>query len=137
MRPDIVVTRVTKLGLVGDQLLSGVSAMTRVVWICVGMSVALVFPAAAFQEETVAPVAGQSAGEQVQIVGDAATQTSPSDTAISLPGLGNIGSLPKLDFGLELLYGASDDAVGEADDPSLKLDEDGELTIKGRARYNF
>jgi hypothetical protein len=31
-----------------------------------------------------------------------------SGTEVKIPGLGTVGVLPKLDFGLELLYGASE-----------------------------
>jgi len=103
--------------------------------------VALGGPVAAFQEETVVPVAPADGSDATaaQIVGGEAPDLAEAEpsTDVTLPGLGTIGSLPKLDFGLELLYGAnSDDPVG-ASDPALGVGEDGELTIKGRARYNF
>jgi hypothetical protein len=37
-----------------------------------------------------------------------ANQLPKTGTEIRIPGLGQIGSLPKFDFGLELLYGASE-----------------------------
>jgi hypothetical protein len=39
-----------------------------------------------------------------------------SGTKIRIPGLGVIGEIPKMDFGLELLYGASE--------PKASLDQD-------------
>jgi hypothetical protein len=35
-------------------------------------------------------------------------QLTPPGTEIRIPGLGKVGVLPKLDFGLELLYGANE-----------------------------
>lgn len=51
---------------------------------------------------------------------------------IKLPGLGTIGALPKLDFGLELLYGASTPQTGPRDDKS-----DAGTQIRGTLKYRF
>ncbi len=68
--------------------------------------------------------------------------TTPSQTAngsqtglgIQIPGLGALGALPKLDFGLELLYGAQDNKVtGEV--PS-ELPPDA-LTLYGSVKKTF
>ncbi len=55
-------------------------------------------------------------------------------TEVRIPGLGKLGVLPKMDFGLELLYGANEqqkpaepEAEGPADD----------LTIRGSMKHNF
>jgi hypothetical protein len=52
-------------------------------------------------------------------------------TEIRVPGLGNVGTLPKLDFGLELLYGASD-LAGRFDERSQPSDVQIRATIKHR-----
>ena len=54
---------------------------------------------------------------------------------IRVPGLGTIGVLPKLDFGLELLYGAS----GQSAAPSGPADEkqDSGAQIRGTLKYRF
>jgi hypothetical protein len=52
---------------------------------------------------------------------------------IRVPGLGTIGALPKLDFGLELLYGASE-PKGVRDD---KLADPSDLQIRGTMKYKF
>ncbi len=59
---------------------------------------------------------------------------SGSRTEVRIPGLGVIGTIPKMDFGLELLYGAS-----EPGRKGLELDEStpGELTVKGRVKREF
>ena len=52
---------------------------------------------------------------------------------IKLPGLGTIGALPKLDFGLELLYGATgDQPAGPREDKS-----DSGAQIRGTLKYRF
>ena len=58
-----------------------------------------------------------------------------SGQEIRVPGLGTIGVLPKLDFGLELLYGAS----GQSGAPSRPVDEkqDSGAQIRGTLKYRF
>jgi hypothetical protein len=54
-----------------------------------------------------------------------------SGTEVRIPGLGKLGVLPKLDFGLELLYGAGE---------SKRMEEDkgpDDLTIRGSVRHRF
>lgn len=57
-------------------------------------------------------------------------QSSKKGTIINIPGLGVVGTLPELNFGLELLY---------SDEKSKAVEElsDDDLTIKGRLKHNF
>jgi hypothetical protein len=55
-----------------------------------------------------------------------------SGPEIKVPGLGAIGALPKLDFGLELLYGASAPQTGPRDDKT-----DTGAQIRGTLKYRF
>jgi len=52
---------------------------------------------------------------------------------LTIPGVGSLGFLPKLDFGLELLYGANNGKIEEddaqADDPTF--------TIRGTVKRKF
>ena len=63
------------------------------------------------------------------------TQRPPSGlgagTEIRVPGVGSVGTLPKLDFGLELLYGANE-SPGRLDDRSQPSDVQIRATIKHR-----
>jgi hypothetical protein len=59
--------------------------------------------------------------------------TGKTGPEIRLPGLGTIGKLPKLDFGLELLYGATEPKTPLDD----KLDPNNELQVRGRLTYPF
>ena len=52
---------------------------------------------------------------------------------IRVPGLGPIGVLPKLDFGLELLYGASGSQQGGPVDEK----QDAGAQIRGTLKYRF
>lgn len=54
-------------------------------------------------------------------------------TEIRIPGLGPVGTLPKFDFGLELLYGAGEPRGVE---PSNKS-EPSEVQIRGTIKYKF
>ena len=53
-------------------------------------------------------------------------------TEVRVPGLGTVGVLPKLDFGLELLYGATD-GRGRPDDKS----EPSDVQIRGTIKHRF
>jgi hypothetical protein len=54
-------------------------------------------------------------------------------TELSIPGIGSVGTLPKLDFGLDLLYGAGSDPVQER----APENEKGDVTIKGTIKHRF
>jgi len=55
-----------------------------------------------------------------------------SGTEVRIPGFGKVGVLPKLDFGLELLYGATD-SRGRPDDKS----EPSDVQIRGTIKHRF
>lgn len=69
----------------------------------------------AFEEQKAPPVqapaagTGAAPGAPSAALGDrgVAAPRIDSGTKIRVPGLGVIGEIPKMDFGLELLYGAS------------------------------
>ena len=84
--------------------------------LAVGLGLAIVSSASfAFEEQKIG--AGSTAGGSVSTgsVGESMGITTPelkvgrpdAGTKIRVPGLGVIGEIPKMDFGLELLYGAS------------------------------
>ena len=99
-------------------------------------------PAFAFQESKVGqgekPAAAAPMAPQIQVPEEKpGIQLSAPDvgkgTEVRIPGLGKLGVLPKLDFGLDILYGATDDrrlAPGSQSAPD-------ELTIKGSIKHKF
>ena len=104
-------------------------------------------PALAFQEQSVgAPPAQteQSPAQPEAGVGakPAEMQLSPEEakkpvegTEVRIPGLGKLGVLPKMDFGLELLYGANDGRPAAPQPDDLPTDDD--LRIRGTMKHNF
>jgi hypothetical protein len=54
-------------------------------------------------------------------------------TEVKIPGFGTVGVLPKLDFGLELLYGATDARGVRPDDKS----EPSDVQIRGTIKHRF
>ena len=56
----------------------------------------------------------------------------PAGTEVRIPGIGTIGVLPKLDFGLELLYGANETKVL----PEEKNDTN-DVQIRGTIKHRF
>lgn len=110
--------------------------------VVIGGALAIASSAAvAFQEQTQAPggpaaSAGKSApaaGAGISLDGGSVTvPTVPKGTVVEIPGLGRLGILPKLDFGLELLYGAADPKRGEPAQP----DDDG-VALRGSLKHRF
>jgi hypothetical protein len=109
------------------------------------IAVASSLSAHAFTETTVPPTtqaAPQLAPDaQLQLKksddGSGLALSSPGDakgeTELKIPGIGSVGSLPKLDFGLELLYGGG---TGPAPEKQLD-DKNDDVLIKGTIKHRF
>lgn len=100
--------------------------------------------AMAFQEQRQiqgAPSAQQAPAQaqpDLKLEGDVAAPASRSTggTEVRIPGLGKLGILPKMDFGLDLLYGAADQQR-QATTPADKPEETDGLTIRGSVKHKF
>jgi hypothetical protein len=95
-----------------------------------------VSPAFAFQERSLGEAGDKPAGipSALQLPGldlKVPESGAGAGTEIRVPGVGSVGTLPKLDFGLELLYGANE-PVGRSDDRSQPSDLQIRATIKHR-----
>ena len=101
---------------------------------CLGAGLALASTAAfAFQEERQTPVAPDApAAIPAPLSSVDPAVSSPGGTEVSIPGLGKLGVLPKMNFGLELLYGAAESSKVEEPQPEA----DG-LTIRGSIKHKF
>lgn len=107
-----------------------------------GLALAVVSSAAlAFQEQNqgAAPAqapaaAAPAAPSQPSSDLTSIPQSKPVGTEIRIPGLGSLGVLPKMDFGLELLYGASEQKVDENRGMTPGSDD---LAIRGTIRKRF
>lgn len=107
-------------------------------------------PAAAFQEQQGAAGAAAAQAPAPGIVIDNSKSVAPaselefgttppasdSGAKVFLPGLGTLGVLPKLDFGLELLYGAAE-TQDQAPQANELIPGDEDLMIKGRVKHRF
>jgi hypothetical protein len=65
---------------------------------------------------------------------DPMTGGKSKGTDVTIPGLGTLGTLPKLDFGLELLYGP------KSGSEALQLDQhapESDMQIKGTLTHKF
>lgn len=64
---------------------------------------------------------------------------SDEGTEIRIPGLGKLGTLPKMDFGLELLYGAAegDKPTPDATEPQNNDADQQDLMIHGSVKHRF
>ncbi len=117
--------------------------------IIVGLGAALLLagaPAVAFQEQQGGGKSAVPPANAVQVPQDQAKDLNLSEpapapssqgTEVRIPGLGRLGVLPKMDFGLELLYGAADPK--QPDQPPAATDSpaDGDMTIKGTLKHRF
>lgn len=110
-------------------------------YIGMGLALALVSPPAhAFQEQGgTAPVAPAPSAEGAKPAAPAeksvefsAPPVEDTGTEVRIPGLGKLGVLPKMDFGLELLYGANDSKQPEPVEPPAE-----DLTVRGTIKHNF
>jgi hypothetical protein len=123
--------------------------MAKMRWIGAAVAVALMsLPSAAFQEQQVggakpkaaAPLQVQpvvpnvGAGGGVQLSTPDAAPGSGKGTEVRIPGLGKLGVLPKLDFGLDILYGATDDRRREEGPASSRSDD---VTVQGTIKHRF
>jgi hypothetical protein len=54
---------------------------------------------------------------------------------VRIPGLGTLGVLPKLDFGLELLYGVNEDKRLEPEKGAIEPDDG--VQIRGTLKHRF
>jgi hypothetical protein len=87
-------------------------------------------PPANYGQQPVMP--GQS--PQADLNDPLSQLSKPKGTELTIPGIGSVGTLPKLDFGLELLYGP------KAGPDALQLDQhgqEGDVQIKGTFTHKF
>lgn len=111
----------------------------------------MALPVAAFQEQTVGgskanpPAAAAPAAPAVELPKDPLVPSKKlqlsvpevsiggkTGTEVKIPGLGTVGVLPKLDFGLELLYGATENKAV----PDPKSDPS-DVQIRGTIKHRF
>jgi len=97
----------------------------------------------AFQEEkqgsapapaAEAAVPAEAVPDDKAALGTETAAKAETGTEIRIPGLGKLGVLPKMDFGLELLYGAAENApTGQPDGVAPEDD----LTVRGSVKHRF
>jgi hypothetical protein len=90
----------------------------------------------AFQEERPATPAGEAPAAGVADAQGGEAKANGTD--VTIPGLGKLGTLPKMDFGLELLYGANEGKPVDAEPSNpAAAPEPEDLTIRGTMKHNF
>lgn len=80
-----------------------------------------------------APAAGQNGGASLSLTDPAAGTSKGEGTEVKIPGIGTVGTLPKLDFGLELLYGAN----GEGQTSEKPAPSNDDVLIRGTLKHRF
>lgn len=82
-----------------------------------------------------AAVAPAGKGSLLEFGGTGTSVAPSTGTDVRIPGLGKLGTLPKLDFGLELLYGVNEQSF---DDRRLRPEQSDEsLGVRGTVRHRF
>jgi hypothetical protein len=91
----------------------------------------------AFQEQqAAAPAAKSGVAAQLDVPVAVVTGSTSTGTPVRIPGLGTLGVIPKMDFGLELLYGVAD-ASNPVKRPELKSTDADEPLIRGAIKHKF
>ena len=115
--------------------------MSLLKYLAIGSSLLVLSTAAfAFQEQNTgsAPAPAQAPVETskpVELSAPGTPELKPTvGTEVRIPGLGKLGSLPKMDFGLELLYGAAEAKQPDAQSRDEPRDD---LTIRGSVKHKF
>jgi hypothetical protein len=73
-------------------------------------------------------------GKGLNLTGPGLSLGKSNGTEVKIPGIGTVGVLPKLDFGLELLYGANgNEAKVMPDDKN----ENNDVQIRGTIKHRF
>jgi hypothetical protein len=97
-------------------------------------------PAHAFKETPVQGGSGSTppAAESSDFAGPAQEKTGGGKGLdVRIPGLGKLGVLPKLDFGLDILHGAAPDKVEQRPlTPNSSADENA-TTVRGTIKHRF
>jgi hypothetical protein len=118
--------------------------LTVALGLAASLACGAVSSAYAFTETKIAPQPGQSAPapeapklqlEKTDEGGlslNAPGAGSTGETELTIPGVGSIGKVPKLDFGLELLYGGQ----GQGTDAPTDEQKD-DVLIKGKIKHRF
>jgi hypothetical protein len=95
--------------------------------------------AAAFQETKGGAQEAPAASPKVQLDTSGtgtSIDTSGGGMEVRIPGLGKLGVLPKLDFGLELLYGANNQGQSAQDKLRDGSTDEG-AQIRGSVKHRF
>jgi hypothetical protein len=71
-------------------------------------------------------------GKGLNLTGQGLSFGKSNGTEVRIPGIGTVGVLPKLDFGLELLYGANENKI-TPDDKT----ETNDVQIRGTIKHRF
>jgi hypothetical protein len=89
--------------------------------------------------EAQSPAAPAQAPTEAKPLGlsDEAAPKAETGTEIRIPGLGKLGVLPKMDFGLELLYGAADQKQPEGAPESTPATPEEDIMIRGSVKHRF
>ena len=91
-------------------------------------------PAAAESSAQSTKPALEPAGKGLSLAVPGLSLGKNSGTEVRIPGIGTVGVLPKLDFGLELLYGANgNETKGMPDDKN----EANDVQIRGTIKHRF
>ncbi len=90
----------------------------------------------AVAEPGAAPAEAPSSEKGLDLSDETGPTKGETGTEIRIPGLGKLGVLPKMDFGLELLYGAADQKLQEGPPEAAPSPED-DLMIRGTVKHRF
>lgn len=91
-------------------------------------------PSAPAKATEAGPTLGAAPGLSLMTPSQKKASEKSDKTGVTIPGLGHIGLLPKMNFGLELLYGEGETREPAAKPQDAPIDE---LMIRGSVKHNF
>ena len=123
----------------GDVMLSGIRLAAVFGALIIGATTAAAFEETRGSGAAPAAPSAQAAPAdpalQLKLEGTGLSIAPSTGTEVRIPGLGKLGILPKLDFGLELLYGVNEKSL---DDRRLLPEQsDGGVGIRGTLKHRF
>ena len=118
------------LGLMGQALVSPAALAFEETTIGAGANNGKASAAPVLELPTELPKAPADGGKSLNLTAPE-LQLTPG-TEVRIPGLGTVGMLPKLDFGLELLYGAN-----EQKGPFQDKTNPDDVQLRGTIKHRF
>lgn len=115
-----------------------VKKLLFVVGVCAAVAAAASTTSFALEEQRGAAPIATPEDPKSEVQSSTGPAKTESGTEIRIPGLGKLGTLPKMDFGLELLYGATEGKPAQEQDTDPRnTQQPDDFSIRGSLKHRF